>query len=436
MGEVSHARVRNAAGALLKRSSLTSSEPTDTLQRVNYDAIVLGAGPAGLGAALALARDGQHVALLEAGSDVGGLCRTLRHGDLGYDLGGHILFVHDQARKRWLNDLLGDDAIWVDRPVMCVRDGVLARGRYLDQRPDDAAPNGADGPSAQAFLAGALGAPYVDRVIRRYLEKVDGMPLERIPAARARKLMLEQSAPEGFWYAADGIGQLMDAMATEIARHGGAVHLNARVERIQTAAGRVTGIEARSPTGRIVLSSSRIIAGLPPQIVAGFVDPPPPVGVIPTLAPRAAALVYLLMDKPRLTDEPWLQIDDPTVPFARMFEVKNWSPRLVPDGRTVIGCECYCTPSGDDPAWGLTDAALSRACAQALAGALNLIDDPGLVRPLQVVRLPRAWSLVDVDRLDEAAAPARWLSGIDGLTVAQGGDVILAVAAGEQAAMA
>ena len=400
---------------------------------VQYDAIVLGAGPAGLGAALALARDGQHVALVEAGSSVGGLCRTIRRGDLAYDLGGHILFVPDMARREWLGGLLGEDAIWVDRPVVCIRDGVLSRGRYLDQRPDGPTGNGA-GPSAQEFLAGRFGDDFVDRVMRRYLEKVDGMPLERILAARARKLMIEQYAPQGFWYAAGGIGQLMDAMAAEVRRLGGDVRLGARVERIRTAAGHTAGIDAESPDGPIALDASRVIAGLPPSLAAGLVDPGPPGEVIPTLAPRAAALVYLLIDKPRLTDETWIQIDHPRVPFARMFEVKNWSNRLVPPGRTVIGCECYCSPTDADPAWGLSDAELSQACAAALVDPLGLLDDPSVAQPVQVVRLPRAWSLVDVDQLDEAAAPSHWVAGIAGLTIAQGGDVIQAIAAGEDAA--
>ena len=401
---------------------------------VRYDAIVLGAGPAGLGAALALARDGQHVALVEAGSEVGGLCRTIRRGDLAYDLGGHILFVRDMARREWLSGLLGDDAIWVGRPVVCLRDGVLTRGRYLDQRPAGPAGDGG-GPSAREFLAGRFGADFVDRVMRRYLEKVDGMPLERILAARARKLMIEQTAPRGFWYAAGGIGQLMDTMASEVRRLGSDVLLGTRVRRIRTRAGRATGIDAEAPDGPIALDGPRVIAGLPPNLVAGLVDPGPPDAVIPTLTPRAAALVYLLVDRSRLTDEPWIQIDHPQVPFARMFEVKNWSDRLVPPDRSVIGCECYCSPTDADPAWGLSDAALSRACAIAIGNPLGLLDDPGRVRPLQVVRLPRAWSLVDVDRMDEAAAPAHWLAGIDGLTIAQGGDVIQAIAAGEHAAV-
>ena len=192
------------------------------------------------------------MALVEAGGEVGGLCRTIRRGGLAYDLGGHILFVPDMARREWLGGLLGDDAIWVDRPVVCLRDGALSRGRYLDQRPDDPTGNG-DGPSAHEFLAGRFGADFVDRVMRRYLEKVDGMPLERILATRARKLMIEQSAPQGFWYAAGGIGQLMDAMAAEVRRHGGDVLLGARVERIER---RLAGPQASTPRPRTARSPS------------------------------------------------------------------------------------------------------------------------------------------------------------------------------------
>ena len=398
------------------------------------DAIVLGAGPAGLGAALALARDGQQVVLLEAGAEVGGLCRTIRRGALAYDVGGHILFVNDDARRDWLHELLGNDAIWVDRPVVCIRDGAIAAGRYLDQRPDAPLSLGAEGPSAFDFLTATIGQPFVDRVVRRYIEKVDGMPLERITATRAAKLMYEQSAPKGFWYAAEGIGQLMDAMAAEVGRLGGRILTNTRVGRIRTAAGRVIGVAADSGGEPIAIDAPQVVAGLPGPLVATLVDPPPPEGVIPLLAPRAAALVYLLVGKDSLTDHPWIQIDDPRVPFARMSEAKNWSDRLVPAGQTVIGCECYCAPTPTDPAWGLDDAALSMVCADALRHPLGLIDEATTVTQLEVVRIPRAWSLIEADQLDTAAAPYEWLAEIAGLTVAQGGDVIQAIAAGERCA--
>ena len=328
----------------------------------------------------------------------------------------------------------GPDAVWVDRPVVCIRDGAVRPGRYLDQRPAAAPPGGDDGPSAHDFLSATIGQPFVDQVIRRYVEKVDGMPLERITAMRAAKLMYEQAAAQGFWYAAGGIGQLMGAMAAEIRERGGQVVTGTRVGRIRTSHGRVLGVDAQHDDVPVTIDAPRLVAGLPGALVAELVDPAPPEGVIPALAPRAAALVYLLVDQDRLTDHAWIQIDDPRVPFARMSEAKNWSARLVPGGQTVIGCECYCAPSTADPAWGLDDAALSEACAAALRGPLRLVDDGTPITPLQVVRIPRAWSLVEADQLDLAAAPYQWLAEIQGLTVAQGGDVIQAIAAGEHCA--
>jgi hypothetical protein len=118
-----------------------------------------------------------------------------------------------------------------------------------------------------------------------------------------------------------------------------------------------------------------------------------------------------------------------------MYEPKNWSARLVPRGRTVVGCECYCSPTPADRWWGLDDAALGRACIEAIAHPLGLLAG-GRAEVVATIRLPRAWTLTDVDHLEAAAAPGRWLSGIDGLRVAQGGDVVLAIAAGEAAANA
>jgi phytoene dehydrogenase-like protein len=400
-----------------------------------YDAVVLGAGPAGLGAALALARDGARVALLEAANHVGGLCATLARDGVSYDLGGHILFVHDEARRTWLEALLGDDLLWVPRPVACLRDGTIAAGRYLDQRPRGGGVGGGrTGRSARDALVGRFGDGFVDATMRRYLEKIDGMPLERIVAQRAIKLLMEQRAPEGFWYPAGGIGQLMDAMADEIRALGGEVILGARVQSIALDGDAVSGVEADAAGGPVTLRSSRIVAGLPPALVAGLVSPHPPRGLIAPLPPRAAAIVYLEVAEDRLSEHAWIQVDDPAAPFARLFEAKNWSERLVPQGRTVLGCECYCSPRDDDPAWGLDDAALGAACAGALADLLGLVGDRTAAATREVVRIPRAWSLVDVDAVDAAGAPGRWLDGIDGLTVAQGGDVVLAIAAGERAA--
>jgi protoporphyrinogen oxidase len=400
------------------------------------DAIVLGAGPAGLGAGLALARAGARVVVLEAAPRPGGLCVTLSRDGFAYDLGGHIPFVRDEARVRWLRALLDGRLHWVDRPVACVIDGRIVRGRYLDQRaPEGAADaDGADESSALGYLVRRAGATTVERFMRRYLEKIDGMPLERVPAPRVERLLVGQAAPDGFWYPVGGIGRLMDAMAEAVERAGGSVLFGARAAAVHAEGGRVRAVDVDAGGRRLRIGAPALVAGLPAGATAALVRPEPPAGVVPRLRMRAVCLVYLAIDRDRLTPEPWIQVDDPAVPFARLLEARNWSPGMAPEGRTVVGMECYCDADPADPIWGLDDAGLAAACARALAGPLGLLEDPAEASALDVVRLPRAYPVVPVDEVARAMALPRWLGAIGGLTMAQGGAVIEAIEAGEAAA--
>ncbi|MDQ6847785.1 MAG: NAD(P)/FAD-dependent oxidoreductase [Candidatus Dormibacteraeota bacterium] len=101
-----------------------------------YDAVVVGAGPNGLAAAITLAEQGLSVHVVEASDDVGGACRTAEltlrgfHHDVGAavltfgtssrffrDLGGRegVEFVHSPAVLA--HPLDGDDAIVMERSV-------------------------------------------------------------------------------------------------------------------------------------------------------------------------------------------------------------------------------------------------------------------------------------------------------------------------------
>jgi len=149
---------------------------------------------------------------------------------------------------------------------------------------------------------------------------------------------------------------------------------------------------------------------------------------------RAVALVYLIADRARVTDQAWIQVSDPRVPFSRIAEFANWDPAMVPPGRTVLCAEVYGTGGPDDPWWSLDDLGLARACATAMADPLGWVDDPSAFRMLEVRRLPRAYPLIEAWRVGEATHAPMWLAGIEGLELARGGTVVTAIEAGEAAA--
>ena len=78
---------------------------------------ILGAGVSGLSLARSLIEGGMDagsIHLLEASSEVGGLCRSRTVDGFTYDVaGGHILYSKDAAAMQWMKDCAGGDAGFV-----------------------------------------------------------------------------------------------------------------------------------------------------------------------------------------------------------------------------------------------------------------------------------------------------------------------------------
>ena len=79
--------------------------------------VVIGAGPAGLTAAIELLKRGHAVTVLEASDRIGGISQTVRYHGNRMDIGGHRFFSKDERVNRWwaqLMPLQGAPA-WDDR---------------------------------------------------------------------------------------------------------------------------------------------------------------------------------------------------------------------------------------------------------------------------------------------------------------------------------
>src|SRR5580692_1236320 len=81
------------------------------------DLTILGGGPAGEGVAFYAQRAGVPFTLFEKSAELGGMCRTLRHGEHLYDCGAHRFHDQDGEITRDVLELMGDEMLAVDAPA-------------------------------------------------------------------------------------------------------------------------------------------------------------------------------------------------------------------------------------------------------------------------------------------------------------------------------
>ena len=242
-----------------------------------YDAVVVGAGPNGLAAAIELARNGLSVLVLEANATVGGAARTeeLTLPGFRHDVGSAVYPL--AAGSPFLSSLplAGHGLEWVHPAAPLAHP--LDRGRaVLVYREVDAtaAQLGPDGatyrrllePFARswpAFAAHVLTTPFrlpsapllMARFGLRGLRSATGLagslrtpaarallagnaahsasPLERIPSAAIGLVLMVAAHARGWPVPRGGAGALTQAMASLLRSLGGVIETNAPVESLE-----------------------------------------------------------------------------------------------------------------------------------------------------------------------------------------------------------
>ena len=89
--------------------------------------VIIGAGPAGLSAAETLSNSDIAFTVLESNNFTGGLSTTINHNGFYFDLGGHRFFTKNKEIDQYVDRLLGDDKVMVDRSSK-----ILLRGKFFD----------------------------------------------------------------------------------------------------------------------------------------------------------------------------------------------------------------------------------------------------------------------------------------------------------------
>ena len=360
----------------------------------NNDFVILGGGVAGLTFALEASRRGRRVLVLESEDQVGGLARTLRFGEFRFDIGGHRFHSRWPEITQWVLDVLDGDVREVPR-----RSRIRLEGRYVDypirfpnalaafnpwqatriltsylwatiarlrKRPDV---------SFEDWIVRRFGRSLYNIYFRPYTEKVWGFPcaelsadwaaqrirLPSLSAAVVGGLLRRSPAPSTlvsqFLYPPLGIGVLPDRMAEKAQQTGlTTIRLGSRVTRVEPeGASGGWRVYFRGAKGEEVVTGGRLVSTLPLEGLLGML-PIPKVessALAAGLPYRSLACVFLAVDGPRVSDDTWTYFPDRHLVFGRTHEPGNWSPRMVPEGKTSLCVEIFC--SEGDEVWRRSD---------------------------------------------------------------------------------
>jgi protoporphyrinogen oxidase len=418
-------------------------------------AVILGGGPAGLAAGLALTRAGWSVDVVEQASVVGGLARTVVHDGFRFDIGGHRWFTKNDSLNLFLINLLGDELVMVDRISRIFFDGryvdyplragnVLSRvgpvtsvraiGDFVVSKASQRLTHKPVISMEDAYVA-KFGRTLYELFFRDYSEKVWGQACSALSGdwvdQRSKNLSLftamreavkrsdnsVESLVDRFMYPALGFGRISERMAEQIEQNGGRVHLGSRVIGVNHVRGRVSRVCTDDGRRQQEFAGDMFISSIPMTELAGCLVPRTDAAVLQSAASltyRDLITVHLLVDRPRVTNDTWVYIHDPSVSFARLHEPRNWSPRMSPDGKTSLVLELFCDVG--DGMWQRSDAELIDMVIRDLADRLEFLR-PRQVSDGFVVRSKDAYPRYSLGYADAVACIKSYLAGLENLAV-------------------
>lgn len=416
--------------------------------------VILGAGPAGLAAALELAEVGVDVALIEQQAYVGGNASSFDFGGVNVDYGSHRLHPASDPRVlARIRQLLGDDLLTRPRHG---RIRLMGRWIHFPLRPADLAlrahplfsmgvavdllkkflPRGSAGVSSNENFATVLNQGLGDTICNEfyfpYAKKIWGLdPVELSPIQARKRVsagsiakMLRRLLPGGggtggantkgvFYYPRYGFGQISQALLQACIDKGVDVRLECKVTGVHLQ--RATRcVEIETEAGKEQLAADQIYSTIPITILAGLINgekPPEVLRAIEKLEFRSMMLVYLQLSQDQFTEYDAHYFPGSDIPFTRISETKNYSDREEPKGRTVLCAEIPCFTSDD--LWTMSEQELATLVADGLAKAgLPLKSE---VTDVQLRRIPFAYPLYRTGYEMHFNLLDNWLDGQDGL---------------------
>jgi protoporphyrinogen oxidase len=405
---------------------------------------VLGAGPAGLASAYALAVRARPAFVLEADTAVGGLAKTVEFNGYRFDLGGHRFFTKLEPIERLWEEVMGAEFLTRPRLSRIYYDGdffsyplkakevprrlgmvesTLCVFSYL------AAYKGRRGPEPETFedwVTARFGKRLYDAFFRSYTEKVWGIPGTEIraewAAQRIKNFSLGKAVAsmlgvgrrdvttliEEFRYPRLGPGQMWERFAAQVEDAGIPVQLNHRCVAVVHDGMVVQRVVFQSDGSEVEEEVEGVLSSMPLSELVLSLQPAPPEDVLAAarrLRYRDFCLVALMTTEDEPFPDNWIYLHDPNTRAGRVQNYRAWSEHMVRPGTTCLGVEYFCFEG--DELWDMSDEETVQLATDEL-GRIGLID-PNQVFEGVKVRVPKAYPMYDRDYAEAVDVLRRYL---------------------------
>lgn len=408
--------------------------------------VIIGAGPAGLTAALELLDKNVRPIVLEADTQVGGISKTVERDGWRFDIGGHRFFTKvSRVQEFWHKVLDADDFPTRDRLSR-----IYYEGKFFDYpiKPLNAFSNlgplesvrcmtsyvatrlrpPKDQSDFESWVAARFGWRLYRIFFKTYTEKVWGVPATEIRSDWAAQRIKGLSLPgavfnafrayfaqtkhvsliDRFEYPRLGPGQMWERATELVEQAHGEVRLQSEVVSLRRDGHGVTSVVVDSERGREEIPTSSVISSMPLGELALAMSPLPPENVInaaKSLSHRDFLTIALVVPEELSFRDNWIYIHDPTVKLGRVQNFRSWSPDMVKPGSTCLGLE-YFVFEGDE-LWGMDDADLVSFATEEIT-RIGLIPRD-VVEAGFVVRVPQAYPVYDASYTDHVTVIRTWL---------------------------
>ena len=408
--------------------------------------LIIGAGPAGLTAAVELIDRGSRPVIVEADATVGGISRTVERNGWRFDIGGHRFFTKvSRVETFWHRILTENDflqrprqsRIFYDkkffdyplRPLNALKSlGLMESIRCVSSyllvriRPPK------DQSSFEGWTAARFGWRLYRIFFKTYTEKVWGVPAVQIQAdwaaQRIKNLSLMKaitnallprrrptsvtSLIDTFQYPRLGPGMLWEKCADLVTSSGSQLKLKSRVTSLNRSKHRIDSVTISTQSGSETLEVSSVISSMPLGELVLSIDPAPPEDVrraAQGLTHRDFLTVALVLPDQNTFPDNWIYIHDPSVNVGRIQNFRSWSPFMVKDGFTCLGLEYFVTVG--DSIWNESDQNLVDLAKHELR-SLGLVDVDSVTEGY-VVRMPKAYPMYDANYSRNVQILRDWL---------------------------